>query len=787
MTKSDMTVTDRLGTTVAETVIRWRWIVILLTLLGLGAAMSGAPNLAFSNNYRVFFSEENPDLQAFDDFQATYTKNDNILFVLQPGQGKVFTPEMTAAIERLTQEAWKTPFAIRVDSVSNFQHSWADGDDLTVEDLVRDGASMTPEELARRNAVALAEPLLLGNLISPDSDTTGINVTVQYPEKSLTEVPQAVAYARALADEIRADHPDLTIMLTGVSMLNNAFGEAGQLDAATLVPAMYAVLLVVMFVMLRSFSGTFATLLVIAFSVMAAMGLAGHAGIKLTPVSVTAPTIILTLAIADSIHILVSMLHAMRAGMDKITALKEAIRINFLAVSITSITTIIGFLALNFSDAPPFNDLGNITAMGIAAAWGLSLFFLPAVVSLLPMRPRDTGDKESRLQRSLDRLADFVIDRRKPVLVGSLIAVAGLAVMVPRIDLNDEFVKYFDTRVEFRNHAEFGMEHLNGIYLLEFSVPSGEAGGISDPEYLKGLEAFTEWLRLQPEVTHVYSYADIIKRLNKNMNADDPDFYRTPDQRDLAAQYLLLFELSLPFGLDLNDRVSVDKSATRVTISMDDLPTATIRAFTDRAEQWIRDSLPKTMETRATSATVMFSHISERNIVSMIEGNIIAIVLISLIMIAALRSVGLGALSIVPNTVPIIMTFGIWALLVGQVGMAAATVTATSLGIVVDDTVHFLTKYLRARREKSMNREDAVRYAFHTVGSAIAVTTAILAAGFAVLAFSTFKINAEMGLLTAIAIVIAMIMDFLLLPALLLSGKDKKQEIDSNAKVQPAE
>lgn len=780
----NITVSDRLATKLADLVVRWRWVVIALSAIAIALTAAGARHLEFANNYRVFFGADNPELIAFESFQATYTKNDNILMVVQPREGTLFTAAQADAVERLTEEAWKTPYAIRVDSVSNFQHSWADGDDLTVEDLLRDGGSMTEAELDRRTAIALAEPLLNGNLLSPDADTTGINIVLQYPEKSLTEVPEAVAHVRALKAEIAAEHPDLTVVLSGVSMLNNAFAESGQTDAMTLVPIMYGVLLVFMAVLLRSVAGTVATLLVIGFSTVAAMGFAGYIGIELTPVSVTAPTIVLTIAIADSIHILVTQLGLMRDGADKIAALKESLRINALAITVTSITTIVGFLSLNFSDSPPFHDLGNITAFGIAAAWALSLTFLPAVISLLPLKtPARAGSMWS--QRAMERLADFVIGRYRAVLaVFGALAVALIA-LVPTLTLDDQWVKYFDYRVEFRGDAEFAIEHLTGLYPVEFSVEAGEPGGISDPEYLAHLGAFTDWLRDQESVRHVYSYTDIIKRLNKNMHGDDPAWYSLPEDRELAAQYLLLYELSLPYGLDLNDRVNIDKSATRVTATLDEVTTTELRQFLNDARGWLKTNTPAAMHAEPTSASVMFAYISERNILSMLRGNAVAIVLIAAIMVLSLGSLRIGVLSIVPNAVPVLMAFGVWALVVGQVGMASATMTATALGIVVDDSVHLLTKYLRGRREKNLAADDAIRYAFRTVGPAILTTTVILTAGFAVLAASTFKVNAEMGLLTAIAIVLALLFDFLILPALILLARKSKET--SHAKPVAAE
>jgi predicted RND superfamily exporter protein len=174
------------------------------------------------------------------------------------------------------------------------------------------------------------------------------------------------------------------------------------------------------------------------------------------------------------------------------------------------------------------------------------------------------------------------------------------------------------------------------------------------------------------------------------------------------------------------------------------------------------------MWTNPTGATQMFSYIAKRNIESMLKGNIIAIVLIALIMMFALNSIKLGALSIIPNAIPVLVTFGIWALSVGIIGMAAATITATSLGIIVDDTVHLLTKYLRGRREQNLTNEDAIRYSFRTVGKAVTINTVILTAGFSILALSSFKVNEESGILTAIAVLSALVLDFLLLPALLL-------------------
>ena len=749
----------------AHGVIRWRWPIIVLTVLVAVLAASGGRFIGFSTDYRVFFSDENPQLEAFEALQRVYTKDDSLSFVIKPAEGDVFTPELLAAIRDLTERAWQVPFTTRVDSLANFQHSYADGDDLTVRDLVPAGASLSPEEIADIRQVALSEPLLLDRMISPDGTTTNVNVTVTLPQKDVTEIPAAMAHAEALAEEFRAAHPEVRVAMTGLVALNSAFFEAGIDDMSTLVPLMYGVLLLTMAVLLRSVSGTVATLLVIGLSAATAMGIAGWFGIQLTPTSAVAPTVILTIAVADSIHLLVTQFKAMRDGASKRDAIVESLRVNFGPVFLTSLTTAIGFLSLNFSDSPPFGDLGNITTVGVIAAWGYSIVFLPALMAVLPVRVRQRVD--GRLP-FMSRLAEFVILRRRVLLFATTALVIGLGAMVPRIELNDQFVEYFDSGVPFRDDTDFAMENLSGIYQLQWSLPAAEPGGISEPEYLARVDEFSAWLRQQPGVVHVQTLTDTFRRLNRNLHGDDEAWYRLPERRDLAAQYLLLFEMSLPYGLDLNNQINVDKSATRLIATTDNVSTLEMQSLDDRAADWLSQNLTGE-RTAASGPVMMFAHISHRNIEGMLLGTSVALVLISLSLTVALRNPLLGVVSLVPNLIPAVMAFGIWSILVGQVDVASSIVTATSLGIIVDATVHFLSKYLRARREKGANAEDAVRHAFSTVGTALLVTAIILIVGFAVLALSDFKLNESMGLLTAIAIAAALVADFLLLPALLIA------------------
>ncbi len=762
----------------AQLLVKFRWLAILLTVLVVGALGSGARFLSLTNDYEVFFGESNPQLAAFKNLQEIYTKNDNALIMLTPEDGQVFSTETLQAITELTDAAWNTPYSTRVDSLSNFQYTYAEEDDLTVEDLIEDPASISESELAEIKNIAMAQPLLVNRLLSPAADVTGINISFELPAENADQVPfEIMQHIDDMLADIESRYPNLTTARTGVVPMNKAFAEASIKDMTTLIPAAFAIILLGFMLLTRSFWGTVGSVLVMLMSIIAAMGTAGWMGIVLTPPSINAPTLILTLAVADCVHYLVTFFQQMRAGNDKVTAIRESVRVNFNPIFLTSVTTAIGFLSMNFSDSPPFHDLGTITAIGVFYAFVLSIFFLPALTAVLPIKP--PAVKTGTRAGLMERLANFSIHNQKLLLVSVGLFIVTLIAMVPRNELNDEFVKYFDDSLEFRRDTDKISERLTGMYFIDYSIDSQTESGINAPAYLSQLEAFELWLQDQPEVQHVNSVSETFRRLNKNMHGDDESYYRLPEDKELSAQYLLLYEMSLPYGLDLNNQINIDKSATRLTATLQNLSTKETLDFENSANEWMTNNTPDLISA-GSSPTIMFSHISKRNINSMLSGTLIALVLISLILLVSLRSVKHGLLSLIPNLVPAGMAFGIWAIFNGQVGLSVSVVIAMTLGIVVDDTIHFLSKYLRAKREKGFNTDEAIRYAFNTVGEALLITTVILTAGFMILAQSSFSLNADMGLMTAITICLALFVDFFFLPPLLMwLDKDQHKAIPS--------
>ena len=757
----------------AKWTIKRRWFILLAAVVITIIAGSGARFLTFNNDYHIFFNEDNPQVLAFDALQEKFTKDDNVFIVIAPKSGKVFTRKTLTAIEDLEKMGWQIPFSTRVNALSNFQHTHSEGDDMYVENLASEAATKSDAELQRIKEIAVNEPLILNRLINKDASITAVNITVTLPKDNPKALMEVMEYTRDMVKEWEKTHPGHKTYLSGNVMLNGSLSEIAMSEMGSLVPLMFLVILIMVFITTRSLSSMFTAFFVLLFSIIVAMGLAGWFGIQLTGPSASAPTIIMTLAIADSIHLLITMFQMMRSGMQKREAIVESLRINFKVILITSITTIIGFLTLNFAEGAPFHDLGNITATGVAAAFGFSILLLPALMAILPIRVK-TRKTENERPKFLDLLIEFVISHKRKVLIFSVIAVIGLSAFSFKNELNNEFVKFFNKDVKFRTDTEFISENLTGIYNIEYALGSGEADGISDPQYLKKLDEFDSWFLEQKNVMHVNSFSKIMKQVNKSMHGDHPDYYKIPEAKDEAAQYLLLYEMSLPYGLDLNNQINVDKSETRFTVTLQNISSNEIIALTERAEQWLRDNAPEHMFSYGISTSLMFSHITKTNMISMLKSGFGALIIISFILIFVFRSFKYGALSIIPNITPIAVAFGIWGITNGQINMAVAVVLGMTLGIVVDDTVHLLAKYIRGRRELGKSPEDALRYAFSTVGHAIIVTTIILTAGFSVLMQSSFIFNADMAKVTAITIVAALVFDLLLLPALLLTlDKDK--------------
>jgi predicted RND superfamily exporter protein len=751
--------------------------VLIIGFMLIIATTFGAKNLYFRGDYKVFFEETNPQRMAFEQMQKTFSKNDGASIIIAPKSGNVFNLQTLSLIHEMTEDAEQTPLSIRIDSLTNFQHTWAEDDDMIVEDLVYDLADLDENRFEYIRTIALNEPNLLNRIISPKGDVAVINVSVNLPDGDQTaEVDEITASIKALTDKYKTKYPEHDFYHTGVVLMNFSFADFAKKDFSTIVPLMFLTVILIMWLLLKTAVGTFSTVVVIASSIAATMGVAGWFGMFMSSATVNVPTMVMTLAVADCIHVISTMLYGMRLGKDKKEALRYSLSLNKAPIFITSATTGVGFLTLNFAAVPILADLGNLTAIGVIFACVLSLTVLPALIMVLPIKQLPKQLSNNKLNYT-EKFGEWVIRHHKRILPFTLVVTVVAIGFSFKNHLNDVPTAYFDKSTDFRQSTDFQQQHLSGMTNLDFTIFTDQDSGINKPESLQQIEAFSQWLRIQPEIDHVSTITDTFKRLNKNMHGDDPNYYQLPDDRELAAQYLLLYEMSLPYGLDLTNQLDMNKSATRVMTMVKNVGSKELTALETKAQQWFTVNAPN-LRLTAASPGLMFAHIGEANMASMLEGTLVALILISGLLVFALKSFKMGVISLLPNLLPAGIGFGIWGIYSGEVNLGLSIVLSMTLGIIVDDTVHFLSKYRHARVSGN-DAEQSVRYAFASVGRALWITTLVLATGFSILMLSPFALNSEMGMLTSIIIVVALAVDFLFLPPFLMAfdRKNIKQEL----------
>lgn len=745
-------------------VVRFRWPILFASLIAVGIIGSGTRFLTLSTDYRIFFDQDNPQLLALQSLEDTYGKSDHLIFIVAPEDGDALSEQALTATSWITEQAWQTPYSVRVDSITNFPHTTADDETLVVSELIDPAMFGNAEKRSEVRTIALADPRVANKMLARDGSVTTVQTTLALPEEGQeTSIPEVVAFAQKLVAEAENRFPGVDLRLVGTVMINHEFTKAAISSQQVFLPVSLAVMALILAVLTRSLAGVGATGLVMILSVVVSLGMGGWTGLPFSPPVAPAPTIVLMVVVANCVHILVTLQQRLQAGDPQSAAIMESIRVNLYPVFIASLTTAFGFLTMNFAEVPPHRHLGNYVAFGIAASFVLSVTFLPALLSLLPMRVPANLRNHAPIMAQVSR---FVLRYQKTLLYGSVAIVAVLATAIPRNEMNEVLAHFFDESVEFRQDLDFLDRHLGGNTVLEYSLQS--SGEVTEPGFLEEVSAFADWYRQQPEVQHVATVTDTFRQINRSMNGDAAEEYRLPESAELASQYLFLYEISLPRGLDIDHQVSFDKTSTRLTVTAKTLSSRDVLTLDQRSREWLSRNTEHVVSAQASGPTLLFAHISQRNTRSMLLGTAIVLLVISAMLIVAFRSIRLGLVSLVPNFAPAVIGFGIWGLTVEEVGSSLSVVVAMTIGIVVDDTVHFIGKYRRARHELGHSPEEAIRYSIQTVGRAIFTTTAVLVLGFLVLLFSPFVPTAQVGLLTALIIGFALVCDLLLLPPLLL-------------------
>jgi predicted RND superfamily exporter protein len=746
-----------------DIIIKYRYFIAIFIPLMTILLSLNLKHLEFEGSYRIWFSEDSKLIKDYDNFRSTFG-NDDALTITFKSEDGIFNKKALKTIDNITNKLWQTEYITRVDSVTNYQFVHVDAqdeDNIIVEDFIQDIDSLTPEDLKQKKVDALKQDLMVNMLISKDAKTTMIVARMAPKAEDDPEVS-----FKLRADALKIIKPEIEkngfeFHLNGGPIINTAFIDIAQSDGKKFTPASIFLVMVLLFLVFRKLWATFLNISVVIFTFLIVLSIQVLLGFKLNNFTANIPVFVVAIGVADAMHLLWIYFMARRKGMQNYEAIHYSMDKNFLPLILTSITTAIGFASLGISTVTPIQTLGIATASAAALAFIITILFIPASLAIINpnIKPINLDDKP--LQNSYpSRYADFILKHDKLILTLTtlLFVVIGLGIFKVHVDSN--IVKYFKKDVAFRADTIFIQKNLTGPMTYEIVVDSKESDGIKNPAFLKEVQRFYDDFYAEfPQTRHISSLLDVIKTFNEVMNGSKS----IPDDKNLIAQYLLLYSLSLPQGMEINDKMDIDERRLRLSASMDMANSSQDLKMIKWVEDWWSAS---SYDGVVNGQTNMFAHMQHDITRTLLLSISLAIVIISILMLVIFKNPKQLPLFIVPNILPIILIIGVMGWLGIDIDMGVAVAGAIIIGVAVDDTIHFMVKYMEAKK-RGDSLKEAMHYVMHYAGSAIIFTTIILTMAFLIFVFSHFNPNYHFGIVTASALVIAVLVDLVALPATL--------------------
>ena len=758
--------------TFIEKIIRFRWLIVIIIPLFTFMMASQLKHLEFEGSYRIWFGEESPILKNYDDFRSVFGNDDAVTIIFKDEDG-VMNPKALHVIERITQKLWQTHYISRVDSLTNYQYVHADSiypDEILVEDFIEDIDALSPKALQEKSTILQGEDQVIGRIISKDGKTTMI-IGRMTPKAG--DDPAVSAKLKAAVEEIVAAEKDsgYTFHLGGGPVLNMAFISLGEHDATTFTPLVLLISMLLLWIIFKRPSGMFLSISVVIFTFLIVLAVQVLLGYRLNNFTANIPIFVVAIGIADAMHLFWIYLIGRRKGLDNHKAIHYSVHKNFLPVLLTSLTTAVGFASLGISAVIPIKTLGIATANAALLAFVLTILFVPAMLAIINPRIKEKEvfkQDQDRGNIFAHKYARFIMRNDTKIILISALVFTAIGFGLTQVKVDSNTVRYFKEDVPFRQSVHFLQDNLTGPMAYEIIIDSKEKDGIKSPKLMHTVERFySEYKARFPDVRHVSSLTDVVKKFNEVMNGSKS----IPNDQNLIAQYLLLYSLSLPQGMEINDRMDVNEQYLRITSMVNIVDTSLDLEMISWIEKWWGKT-PYTAQTNGQ--TVMFAHMQHDVTDTLIQSIVLAISVVSIMMMFIFRNLRMIPLFIIPNILPIVLVVGVMGWLGITIDIGVAISGAIIIGVAVDDTIHFLVKYREARK-RGDNFETAIEYVMQYAGSAIIFTTLILSTAFLIFVFSQFLPNVNFGLVTAVALIIAVMVDLVMLPAILsrFDGKEK--------------
>ncbi|MCP4914936.1 MAG: MMPL family transporter [Oligoflexia bacterium] len=742
---------------------------LIITAILVFAFLPGLASFQQKYDVRIWFRDTDPLIQKLDDFEKTFGNDESVIVTIKNEEG-IFNPTTLKKVYNITEELWRVPQVLRVETLANYNYSYAIEDDINIEPFI-DTDQLTQEEANKKREIALNHEVLPGYLVSKDGKSVMMFARLVTTVGDSPNYEVIIQKVREIVKKYEDEKHEFHIV--GEAAVNDAFREIANNDGAAILPFLFLLIIAYLIFVFRSVIIMILPLAVTVFTVCMSMGLCFYIGFYFNNILAILPAILISISIADSVHILVTYFQFKGEGLDNRKAAYYSLHKNFVPTFMTSVSTMIGFLGLTMTELMPIRQLGYLAGFGCFAAWIISIFMMGPVLAMIDFKtPKHflTTPGESTLGRPWSyTLAHWINNYKNLILIFFFILGASGVYFSSKNNVNSNPFDYFtdDQHISLAN--DFIKENFGGSSGPEIIISSGKPDGIKDPAFLAKVEKLKNWINEQNYVNKTVDIIDIIKDTNRSLNQGKQEHYVIPKTQEAVAEELFMYTLGLPQGMDLNNRMSLDYEIMRMSVLWNIYDT---RGWLKHVDLFLEKAKEFDLNAYVTGKFYLFQRMMDYVVFTFFKSVTMALFLVALLMMIVFKSVKIGLLSLIPNVLPLILGGSIMYLTGIDLNIGSALVASVCLGIAVDDTIHFLANYYRLKNE-GHDEIDIMASIFTYTGSALVVTTMILASGFGLYMFGDFVPNINFGLLCAVVLTMALIIDLIFLPALLLKFAKK--------------
>jgi len=743
---------------VLELIFRRSKFILAISMFLLSVIAIGTTKLEITPDNRVFYGKDSEKFLELTEFEDQFEVNSVVVFAITSEKSLFDSKRFRDGLSWMDREVAGVKNFVRSISVISIPHAYSDDGEVTIGRLL---SYVCPDACIEHRQGLVVQERYAGRLVSPDAKSLAVYAVIDVDPSVVTDVSSTHASINVLANNFRKEFPELQLTITGAIPMMQAFVDTAAADSVGVLGAAFGVILIFLCISLGSWRIGGLVFLNGMLASLVSLGVAGWLGYTLNTATSIVPVVVFTLVVAGSMHLVVHFLQRFGDGVaDPQINIRASFKAQFAPMALASVTSCVSLLSLLWVESPPIRELGFLSAVGVLAGFILSFLFLGLILPLIPVN--QTRGFIGIIRRWLNK---FAKKSERSNLLGYFVVIffcvssSGLYLL----EIDDDFIRYFDSSVKFRQDVEEMVSlGVGSPYHIEIVVTAPAAGEALDTSMINYVRNLQGDLRKRDEVMNVTSIIGVIEDIAM---AFDTNILLANDQ--IINQLFLSYELGLPTGQTSVSLIDSDHRSLRISVLLRDVTSKETKTL----ENWIyerhKDVGPVGTKILVTGENIPVAHLSQENIEEMLQGMVVVLVLVSMVMALITRRINLFWISLVAIAFPISAGFGIWGWTIGYIGLSATIILAVTIGVVIDDAIHIVYRYEDGRNELGLESKESASYAIHKAGPAVVTTSLCLSIGFALLYFSSYAVNQVFGIAACLIFALAMLFDLIVLPKLL--------------------